>query len=497
LSNIEEEELQHLKVAVDALRRRNEDDRAAERARTETKEWGQIQKGLEKEAKRARERRESDERIAEEARRKARSLKSERIRYEKSTAEKSRESATLRRPIEPAVIGEDNTNQGNPFSFFPSPFQFGESEDASNSPAAKIQENVISFFGGSSNSDRITPLSKTSTQPVKVEKNDSWLDKLFDFFGRENEEEEIPGLGTITLEPAKRTSVFDFFVTPDAIAPREPGRGSITIEDSLKPSIFSSFAKFGLSRNNKVKTIDPERQKKVIDYENKLRSRQEKLSWFEAGRSRILEQTDKNMSRKEARRLQRELDSLAAGNSTSSVLTSGIPQLAKWTQNPDGRITGWISETGGRYKMGTKITTSRIKGKVVKPGITVTTVSGSQYRLGLSAAAASSSFDSSTGRRPNSQRRISNRRPSQPISPMGDLFGRFFTGEDVPSLVEWTQNEDGTLTGFVNNKDGFDDGAQITTSPVKKGASSGMLVETKGGSKYKLLKKKIRYSIGR
>ena len=496
MSSIEEEELQHLKVAVDALRRRNEDDRAAERARTETKEWGQIQKGLEREAKRARERRESDERIAEEARRKARSLKSERSRYEKSAAEKSRESANLRRPIEPAVIGEDNINQGNPFLFFPSPFQFSESEDASNSPAAKMQENVISFFGKSSNSDRITPLSKTSTQPVEVEKNDSWLVKLFDFFGRENEEEEMPGLGTITLEPARRTSVFDLFVTPDAIAPREPGRGSITIEDSPKPSIFSSFAKFGLSRN-KVKTIDPERQRKVIDYENKLRSRQEKLSWFKAGRSRILEQTDKNMSRKEARRLQRELDSLAAGNSTSSIFTSTIPQLAKWTQTPDGRITGWISETGGRYKMGTKITTSRIKGKVVKPGITVTTISGSQYRLGLSAAAASSSFDSSTDRRSKSQRRASNQRPLQPISPMGDLFGRLFTGEDVPSLVEWTQNEDGTLTGFVNNKDGFDDGTQITTSPVKKGARPGMLVETGGGSKYKLMKEKTRYSIGR
>jgi len=495
ISRIEEEELQHLKAAVDALRRRNEDERAVEVARTEAKEWERIQKRLEKEAKRARVRREQEERLVEEARRKAYLLKSERRRYENNIAEKSRDSVSSSeerndtsrhrvRTIEPALIDEDSTARGYPFSFFNRPFQFGESEDVPNSPAVKKQENVNSIFGASSDFSRKRPPSKTSTKQVTIENNESWLDKLFDYFGRYNKEEEIPGLGTITLEPAKRSAVFDFFVTPNAIA---PGRGSITIEDSQKPSILSFFAKFNVPQK-RIKEIDPERRKKVIDYENKLRSRQEKLSWLEAGRSRILEQKDRKISRKEARRLQRELESLAVGNSTASVPTPRIPQLVKWTQTPDGRITGWISDsTGGYYKMGTKITTSPIKGKVVKPGITVTTISGNQYRLGLSAA--SSSFASNTEVRPNSQRSI-NSRPSS-ISSMGDLFDRLFTGENVPSLVEWTQNEDGTLTGFVNNKEGFDDGTQIATSPVKKGVISGMLVQTKGGSKYKLLRKKI------
>jgi len=472
LSRIEEEELQHLKAAVNTLRRRNEDERAAQVARTEAKEWERIQKRLEKEAKRARERREQEERLVEEVRRKAYSLKSERRRYEKNIVEKSR-------TIEPALIDDDSTARGYPFSFFNNPFQFGESQDVLNSPVVKKQENVNLIVGASSDSTRKRPPSKTSTKPFTIENNESWLDKLFDYFGR-YKEEEIPGLGTITLEPAKRSAVFDFFVTPDALA---PGRGSLTIEDSQKPSILSFFTKFSVPQKS-IKKIDPERRQKVIDYENKLRSRQEKLSWLEAGRSRILEQKDRKMSRKEARRLQRELESLAYGNSTASVPTPRIPQLAKWTQTPDGRITGWISDsTGGHYKLGTKITTSPIKGKVVKPGMTVTTISGSLYRLGLSAA--SSSFVSNTEVRPNSQRNI-NSRPSS-ILPMSGLFGRLFTGENVPSLVEWTQNEDGTLTGLVNNKEGFDDGTQIETSPVKKGVISGMLVQTEGGSKYKLL----------
>ena len=58
--------------------------------------------------------------------------------------------------------------------------------------------------------------------------------------------------------------------------------------------------------------------------------------------------------------------------------------------------------------------------------------------------------------------------------------------------MEWVQNEDDTITGFVNNKEGFEDGTQITTSPVQKGARKGMIIQTMGGSKYKLMRQKRR-----
>jgi len=222
----------------------------------------------------------------------------------------------------------------------------------------------------------------------------------------------------------------------------------------------------------------------VMDYEKKVRAREEKFLRLKAGRSRILEEKDKKMSRKEARRLQRELDSLAAGDLTSPARTTDAPQLAKWTRTPDGRITGWISDSaGGQYKMGTKITTSPIKGKIVKPGITVNTITGNKYRLGM--AAPRDSIDSALANRQTSLKRTRKR-----ISPMESFLGRLFPDENFPSLVEWTQNEDGTITGFVNNKEGFEDGTQITTSPVEKGANRGMVIQTRGGSEYRLLKKK-------
>jgi hypothetical protein len=443
---INEEELQYLKEAVDILRRRNADERAPELARTETREWQQIQEGLEKEAMKAKERREQQERMAEEARQKAQNLES--------------------------AVGEEIKEE---FSFLPNSFQFGEAQKAYGN------ENPFSFFGiGMNNPDeqRARSFPKSYTQPVMVEKKETWLKYLFNFWGTTQRDEE-PGQGTITLEPAKRTSVFDFFVSPDLFAPRQPGRGSITIEEPKKPSIFSFLAKFSPPRDEMI--IDPERRKKLQEYEDRRRSRQEKLSWLEAGRSRILEQGDRKLSRKEARRLQRELEALAAGNSTTIQYSRNIPQLAKWTKTPDGRITGYITESTGKFKMGTKITTSRIKGQVIKAGVIVTTGSGSQYRLGLPLSLAPVSTSSSESFRGSAKQSF----------PFGNPFQGFFAGdENIPSLVEWIQNEDGTITGFVNNKEGFEDGTQITTSPVKLDAKTGMIVQTRGGSKYKLLKRR-------
>ncbi|KAG7352186.1 cathepsin propeptide inhibitor domain I29 [Nitzschia inconspicua] len=450
-SDIGDTELRYLQEAVDALRRRKDDEQRAQRARTEAKEWEQIQRGLEKEAKLAKKRREYEERMAAEARQKAQSMES-------STA------------------GDASTE----FSFLPNPFKATEGNSPFQPnfpPMPSVDNNIFSFLGG--NSEERRPRSpKSLTQPV-VEKKESWLTFLFDFFGANRQPEE-PGQGTITLEPAKRTTVFDFFVSPEMFAQKQPGRGSITIEEPKKPSIFSFFAKFG-DRDGPQET-DPQRRKRLEEYERRRRTRQEKLSWLEEGRSRILEESDRNLSRKEARRLQRELEELAAGNITA--MDPNIPQLAKWTKTPDGRITGYVADTTRKFKMGTKITTSRIKGQVIKAGVTVTTTSGSQYRLGLPLSLASEGSRRTDG----GQATPDNRRAT--IPPFRFPFGGVFGDPDVPSLVEWTQNEDGTITGFVNNKIGFEDGTQITTSPVDLGVQSGMTVQTRGGSKYKLLKER-------
>jgi hypothetical protein len=57
---------------------------------------------------------------------------------------------------------------------------------------------------------------------------------------------------------------------------------------------------------------------------------------------------------------------------------------------------------------------------------------------------------------------------------------------DIAILRNFKQNADGSLTGKVFNSKSFRNGTEITTSPVKKGAKKGTVVQTSSGSKYQL-----------
>jgi len=60
---------------------------------------------------------------------------------------------------------------------------------------------------------------------------------------------------------------------------------------------------------------------------------------------------------------------------------------------------------------------------------------------------------------------------------------------NVASIARWWQNSDGSITGFVSNKEGFKDGTRITTPPLPKGTKPkpGEIVETEGGTRYLLV----------
>jgi hypothetical protein len=53
----------------------------------------------------------------------------------------------------------------------------------------------------------------------------------------------------------------------------------------------------------------------------------------------------------------------------------------------------------------------------------------------------------------------------------------------VPTISNWRQSNDGSITGRISGSRGFDDGDAVTTSPVPNGATSEMVVETQSGSK--------------
>merc|ERR1711966_385053 len=62
----------------------------------------------------------------------------------------------------------------------------------------------------------------------------------------------------------------------------------------------------------------------------------------------------------------------------------------------------------------------------------------------------------------------------------------------VPLLSNWKVNRDGSITGVISGGRGFDDGAPVTTSPIKGSAQPGTTVVTKSGSRYFLESKEAK-----
>jgi hypothetical protein len=58
--------------------------------------------------------------------------------------------------------------------------------------------------------------------------------------------------------------------------------------------------------------------------------------------------------------------------------------------------------------------------------------------------------------------------------------------ENIPTISNFVQNADGTVTGKVSGSSKFRSGETITTSPVKRGVKSGEIITTASGSKYRL-----------
>ncbi|KAL3945138.1 MAG: hypothetical protein SGBAC_000806 [Bacillariaceae sp.] len=142
-----------------------------------------------------------------------------------------------------------------------------------------------------------------------------------------------------------------------------------------------------------------------------------------------------------------------------------LASVTMWSLNEDGSITG-IVERSSSFDRGVRITTSPILGNVYE-GAVVVTASGNQYQLGEKDTSSVSGGNAA------------------------DLFMGFFDGfqktQKTALLFDWKVNKDGTLTGTVSKKKGFNDGAKITTSPVIDEIGPGREVRTLGGSYYRLL----------
>ena len=195
------------------------------------------------------------------------------------------------------------------------------------------------------------------------------------------------------------------------------------------------------------KTTDKD-EEKIAAFEKNKQNRKEKLAQANRERNQVL-------------------DKMAEREKKAQKQKTGIPKITMWKRNDDGSISGCI-ENSPNFNSGSRVTTSPILGKV-KPGSTVTTISGSRYTLGQA-------------------EKEEKETPMEFFQKSMNLLVSITEKKrDVALLAKWEQNEDGTITGIVAKKKGFRDGAKITTSPVKGEAKAGKVVETLGGSYYRLL----------
>uniref|UniRef100_A0A7S2VZD4 Limiting CO2-inducible protein B/C beta carbonyic anhydrase domain-containing protein n=1 Tax=Eucampia antarctica TaxID=49252 RepID=A0A7S2VZD4_9STRA len=63
------------------------------------------------------------------------------------------------------------------------------------------------------------------------------------------------------------------------------------------------------------------------------------------------------------------------------------------------------------------------------------------------------------------------------------------TSRSIPTITEWKKNRNGSVTGFIYGGSSYEDGDDITTSPLTENPKGDGIVTTKSGSRYYLEKK--------
>ena len=217
----------------------------------------------------------------------------------------------------------------------------------------------------------------------------------------------------------------------------------------------------------------------------------------------------------------------------------GIPTLSKYRRNRDGSITAYVFNSSS-FEDGKMITTSPVNTKV-SPGAIVETSSGSKYLLDPGKDKMLKEYQSKNKKnlRAKSKRsatipQFKKKAPTIPKPSTETLFpgpksrstfslfglgGGQKTSQKqgktslrpatkqpnrfnkksanvpadappgIPKVIDWKQNFDGSISGFVTGSNDFVEGERIVTSPLRKGEAveSESVVTTVSGSKYYLV----------
>jgi hypothetical protein len=312
--------------------------------------------------------------------------------------------------------------------------------------------------------ERVKQLRETEEQAVKDAQRkaeeleqESKPKSIFSMFQpKKASEEERAGSVATPVDEKSSVSPFSFLTgetkknDQDGLSKKVP----LSVDETTKTSPFSFFA--GKTKN------DEERAETMAAYDKNQRARQEKTAKAEQQRAKMLDE----MAAQEPQ--SGFLPNWFQNEQTKQQQSTNIPLLSLWSQNEDGTISGMI-DNSNNFNAGVRIITSPVLDRA-RAGTIVTTVSGSRYQL-----------DEAGTRRGDGEM------ASEFLKKTFEFLGELPKKREVALLSDWQANVDGTITGIVQKKKGFNDGAKITTSPVAGEIRAGRVVKTRGGSFYRLL----------
>jgi hypothetical protein len=172
---------------------------------------------------------------------------------------------------------------------------------------------------------------------------------------------------------------------------------------------------------------------------------------------------------------------LMAKNNKGTRVISKAPIIKNWRKNPDGSITGNISNSPD-FRNNQEVTTSKIVERNIKGDQTVTSVSGSKYRLQgkITPLRKTPEPEQINGTFALSKR--ANKQGSGTFSVKNGKVGP----RGMPALRKWKQNKDGSISGRIFGGKDFSENQFVTTSPLKGTPSANAIATTISGSKYYL-----------
>lgn len=170
-----------------------------------------------------------------------------------------------------------------------------------------------------------------------------------------------------------------------------------------------------------------------------------------------------------------------ASNDKGTRVISKAPILKNWRKNSDGSITGKISNSPD-FRNNEEVTTSKIVERIIRGDQTVTSVSGSKFRLQGKMSPLREKPDPKQIKGTFSLSKKSTKKVNGTFSIKNAKVGP----KGVPVLRKWKQNKDGTISGKIFRSKGFNENQFVTTSATKGIPAANSIARTISGSKYYL-----------